>query len=77
MAKIIAWLIVIFVVLLALRIINTRSARARRGTSGTKNTVNTGAPMVRCVNCGVFLPRSDALPARDGFACADGHCAKP
>ncbi len=77
MAKIIAWLILIFVVLLAFRIINMRNARARRAASGAKKTVSTGAPMVRCVNCGVFLPRSDALPARDGFACADGHCSKP
>jgi hypothetical protein len=76
MAKIIAWLILIFVVLLALRVINTRNARARRAASGAKNTVGAGAPMVRCVNCGVFLPRSDALPTRDGFACADRHCAK-
>jgi hypothetical protein len=76
MAKIIAWLILIFVVLLALRIINMRNARARRGVSGAKNTASAGVPMVRCVNCGVFLPRSAALPARDGFACADGHCAK-
>ena len=77
MGKIIAWLILIFVVLLALRIINMRNARVRRKAASAKNTTGTGAPMVRCVNCGVFLPRSDALPARNGFACADGHCAKP
>jgi hypothetical protein len=53
-----------------------RNARARRAASGAKSTVAAGAPMVRCVNCGVFLPRSDALPTRDGFACADRHCAK-
>ena len=76
MTKIIAWLILIFVVLLALRMINMRKARARRGASAAKNAADAGAPMVRCVNCGVFLPRSDALPLRDGFACADGHCSK-
>ena len=76
MSKIIAWLILIFVVLLALRMINMRNARKRRSASEVKNAADSGAPMVRCVNCGVFLPRSDALALRDGFACADGHCAK-
>jgi hypothetical protein len=76
MSKIIAWLILIFVVLLALRMINMRNARKRRGTSDVKSAVDAGAPMVRCVNCGVFLPRSDALALPDGYACADGHCGK-
>ena len=76
MSKIIAWLILIFVVLLALRMINMRNARVRRDPSGASKPVDAGAPMVRCVNCGVFLPRNEALPLRDGFACADGHCNK-
>ena len=72
MGKIIAWLVLIFIVLLALRLINARKARSRQqqATSGT------AAPMVRCDRCGVFLPRSDALPVGAGFTCADGQCSK-
>jgi hypothetical protein len=76
MSKIIAWLILIFVVLLALRLINVRNDSARRRAAGPPNPVDTGNPMVRCVNCGVFLPRADARAMNDGFACADGQCAK-
>jgi uncharacterized protein len=76
MAKIIAWLVLIFVVLLALRIINQRNARARQKGSG--QTAAAGAqPMVRCTRCGVFLPRAEAKAISGGtFACADGQCAK-
>jgi uncharacterized protein len=76
MSKIVAWLVLIFVVLFALRLINSRNARARqhRAKAGTDNGV--AAPMVRCARCGVYLPRSDALVVGTGFTCADGQCAK-
>ena len=32
-------------------------------------------PMVRCLKCGIFLPRSDARAVDGGFACASGSCA--
>ncbi len=72
MAKILAWLVLIFVVLLALRMINMRKARAR---AGAKPTVDAQA-MVRCARCGVFLPRGDASPIADGYICADSDCVK-
>ena len=76
MAKIIAWLVLIFVVLLALRIVNQRNARARQ--KGAGEPASAGAqPMVRCTRCGVFLPRAEAKAiSGDAFACADGQCAK-
>ncbi|HEY7945943.1 MAG: PP0621 family protein [Burkholderiales bacterium] len=75
MAKIIAWLVVIFIVLLALRVINMRNARTRRGaTNGAAGT--DVEPMVRCVRCGVFLPRDDAAKVTAGYACPDGQCVK-
>jgi hypothetical protein len=77
MSKIIAWLVLIFVVLLALRLISMRNTRARRRTAAQgKPAAVTGDPMVRCVNCGVFLPQGDARSLSNGYACADGECAK-
>jgi uncharacterized protein len=76
MAKIIAWLVLIFVVLMALRMISMRNARARRRATDPGKPVESGAPMVRCANCGVFLPRAEARAVDSGYACADGLCAK-
>ena len=76
MSKIIAWLILIFIVLLALRMINMRNNRVRRRTEASGKPADAGDPMVRCENCGVFLPRAEARQVSTGFACADGQCAK-
>jgi uncharacterized membrane protein YfcA len=76
MSKIIAWLILIFVVLLALRMISMRNNRARRRAADPGKPVVAAAPMVRCAICGVFLPRAEARTVNNGFACADGQCAK-
>jgi hypothetical protein len=32
------------------------------------------AKLVRCVRCGSFVPRADALPGPDGFRCSDPKC---
>ena len=74
MAKIIAWLILIFVVLFALRMIGLRQARSRRREGGGP-AAPAAEPMVRCVRCGVFLPRKEARAVGDGYACASGTCA--
>lgn len=75
MAKIIAWLVLIFVVLLALRMINVRKARSRARGGATPAAADV-QPMVRCVRCGTFLPRSDASTVAGGYACADRECVK-
>ena len=72
MSKVIAWLVLIFIVLLALRLINARKARTRQHRAPEA----AAAPMVRCERCGVFLPRTDALLVGKGYTCADGQCAK-
>ena len=72
MSKIVASLILIFVVLLALRLIGLRNARRRRAEAPPSDKA--GAPMVRCVRCGVFLPRAEAAAVEGGYACADGRC---
>jgi hypothetical protein len=32
--------------------------------------------MVRCVRCGVFLPRAEATQRSGEYVCADGQCVK-
>ena len=69
--KIIAWLILIFVVLLALRMINVRNARTRRNAARDAAAKPAAEPMVRCVRCGVYLPRTEAREISGGYACAE------
>jgi hypothetical protein len=73
MAKIIAWIILIFVVLFALRMIGVHNARKRARASGAAKQI--AEPMVRCLRCGIFLPRNEARAVDGGFACASGSCA--
>ena len=75
MAKIVAWLILIFVVLFALRLIGLRNARLRRSAQAGSAAAPAAEPMVRCQRCGVFLPRKEARAVGDGYACATGSCA--
>jgi hypothetical protein len=80
MAKIIAWLILIFVVLFALRMIAWRNARGQRkgGDAGAESAARAklaAEPMVRCLRCGVYLPRKEAREVSGGYACATGECA--
>jgi formylmethanofuran dehydrogenase subunit E len=73
MGKLIAWLILIFLVLFALRMINLRNARTRRKTAGAARAAV--EPMVRCSRCGVYLPRAEARKLGDAYACAADGCA--
>jgi hypothetical protein len=77
MAKLVAWLVLIIVVMFALRVINARKARSRSAGAAAGGAGEIASqPMVRCTRCGVFLPRSDALPVAGGYACADRECAE-
>ena len=83
MAKLIAWLILIFVVLLALRLVSMRNARVQRKAAANGNAARAASgspgaePMVRCIRCGVYLPRKEAREVGGGYACATGECASP
>jgi len=78
MGKAILWIVLVFVVLFGLRLLN--ASKARRRAEAARRSADAGAPradiMVRCVRCGVFLPRADAKPAPGGHACADPRCAE-
>jgi uncharacterized protein len=73
MSKIIAWLILIFLVLLALRLIGLRNARARQ-KAARNSSKPVAEPMVRCLRCGVYLPRAEAKESGGGYVCATGTC---
>lgn len=79
MGKVIFWVVVVFAVLFALRLLNSAQAR-RRGASPPPDGTPAGPAgpeaMVRCIQCGVFLPRTDALPAPGGYRCSDPNCAQ-
>ena len=74
MGKIVFWLVVVFVALFAVRIAN--AGKARRRAQAAADAAPAALPMVRCGQCGVYLPRADALPDSDGFRCGDGGCGK-
>jgi uncharacterized protein len=75
MLKVVAWLVLIFLVLFALRMINVRKTRSRN-RAATSAPVTEAQAMVRCARCGVFLPRSDASLVAGSYTCADGECTK-
>lgn len=50
-----------------------RPGAARAGEAGTPPAEPFGEPMVRCAHCGVFMPRSTALPHGDRFYCDSEH----
>ncbi|HJU21972.1 MAG TPA: PP0621 family protein [Casimicrobiaceae bacterium] len=73
MGKIIFWLIVFFIALLVLRVINMASARSR-GRERSARTAKKDPAMVRCVNCGIYLPRAEAVQGPKGPLCGDKQC---
>jgi len=72
MGKIIFWLVVIFAVLLVLRLVNVAKAKTRAGQPKAQPPT----PMVRCVECGIYLPKSDARPVSQGFHCGQVNCSQ-
>lgn len=78
MAKVIIWLVVIFAVLFALRLYSAAKSRARGEAARARQRQEHDraiAPMVRCVQCGVFLPKADAQVVPTGYRCTDPGCA--
>jgi hypothetical protein len=75
-SKVIFWLVVVFAVLLVLRLINAAKNKARASRGADPNGAKPPAAMVRCVECGVFLPQADARPVPQGFHCGQVNCAQ-
>ncbi|HEX8739073.1 MAG TPA: hypothetical protein VF925_02935 [Casimicrobiaceae bacterium] len=83
MGKIIFWLVIGFGALLALRLLNVAKSSSRDGakrgdaTSGAaRQKRGRDAAMVRCVGCGVFLPRVEAVATPRGPTCGDARCQR-
>ncbi len=76
MGKVVFWLVVVFGVLFALRLWNASKLRAPRKDDAPPGAGNapTATAMIKCADCGVFLPRTDATTAPDGYRCGDPAC---
>jgi hypothetical protein len=72
MGKVIFWLVLVFAVLFVLRLVNV--AKARKPREAARRDEPPRALMVRCVECGVFLPQADAQNGPDGPRCGDTQC---
>jgi hypothetical protein len=76
MGKVIFWIVIVFAVLFGLRLLN--ATKLRRGGGGAANPGSGRGPaataMIKCSDCGVFLPRTDATTAPDGYRCGDPAC---
>jgi len=73
--KVIVWIVVVFVILFVLRLVSVGKARRSARAHSPEEKKAAGA-MVRCAECGVFLPKADALPSPKGFRCGDAACAQ-
>lgn len=85
MGKIIFWIVVFFLVLLALRLVSvhkTREDEKERRANDAKSDASKGKRddtpasdvMIKCSRCGVFVPKSTAVMTPTGLACNDGSC---
>ena len=75
MGKIIFWLVVAFSLLLILRLANARQARRMRAAQDRAAKEHPPEEqVVRCVECGVYIPRAQARSVANGFRCADAEC---
>jgi hypothetical protein len=75
MGKVIFWLVIVFGVLFVVRMLNAAKLRQRNDEPRSGNARAPGdMAMIKCVECGVFLPRTDATTAPDGYRCGDPAC---
>lgn len=71
MGKIVFWLVIVFAVLFVLRMLNAQKARRGRGERARSQPTQ---EMIRCVRCGVYVPRADAKVSPAGLTCGDPVC---
>jgi hypothetical protein len=75
MTKLLLWIFIVGVALLALRLVNVANAKRRndaRGNAPPRGVL--GDDMVRCVRCGVYLPTADAKSGPEGLTCGEPGC---
>ena len=84
--KIIFWIVVFFLVLLALRLVSVHQTRkdardrrdddaAKAKTRSKRDDTPVQDSMVKCARCGVFVPKSSTVMTSVGLACNDQACS--
>ncbi len=78
MGKVIFCLVAVFAVLFVVRLVNATKLHARRREqdAARRAAAASSQPTVRCNDCGVYLPKIEALPVGDGFRCPPGSCGQ-
>lgn len=86
MGKIIFWIVVFFLVLLALRLVSVHKTRAdakerredddakRKAADGKRDDAPAQDSMIKCTRCGVFVPKASTVMASTGLVCSDKAC---
>ena len=72
--KILLFLVAVALLLWLLRKSSTRRTTAKKPPA-PPGTANSPQPMLVCAECGVHLPRDEALPGRGGVFCGEAHRA--
>ena len=69
--------ILLFLVAVALLLWLLRKSSTRRAPppAAPRDPAATPQPMLACAQCGVHLPRDEALPGRGGVFCGEAHRA--
>lgn len=77
MGKILFWAVVIIGVLFITRLLAHQAAKRESNGNDKKKAkpeaLGKAEEMVRCANCGVYMPRSDAIKQNDNFWCSTDH----
>lgn len=68
--------IVVLIVVLAVVWLARKGSRRVAGSGRDKTPLPSPEDMVACSQCGLHLPRSEALPGRGGTFCSDAHRAQ-
>lgn len=77
MGKILFWAVVIVGVLFITRLLAHQAAKRQNKGNEPKRSrpesLGKAEEMVRCANCGVYMPRSEAIKQSDQFWCSSEH----
>ena len=64
--------IVVVVALLVRRLVTAMRKPGAAERDAAEQSESTEARLVRCVECGAFVPKADTVPVDNGFRCGAG-----
>ena len=86
MGKFIFWIVVFFLVLLALRMLSMHKSkreareaeeeRAERDRKTGRDSTPSDDTMIRCASCGVFIPKRSSVLGKLGASCGNPSCER-